>query len=136
MTISFVDYLEPMFNRDSVVDMYAVVESARRTLGFHTPNDNNMIMDQARYVTQQFRKTQEKLHGPLINVAKDSSPLEVLQALVDNKLELDSYPGNEKEALYNCVRDTWLNSMIARVQYWIASDGNVETKGLEYSTGE
>lgn len=121
---SLSEFLEQAFARTSVIQMYPMVEDARKALGFTAPENNAAVMKQVTYVTKEFRKQQEKLHAPVIKVAEAGQVHELLNVLLEKRESWDGYPTDEDNALYMCLRDIWMNNLISMVQGWISTDGN------------
>lgn len=122
--ISLAEFLEPAFNRTSVIQMFPMVEDARRALGFTAPENNAAVMKQVTYVTKEFRKQQEKLHAPVIQIAEAGEAVQLINVLQEKQEAWDNYPTDEDNALYMCLRDIWMNNLIGLVQGWINSNGN------------
>ena len=118
------DFLEPAFTRTSVIQMYPMVEDARKALGFTAPENNAAVMKQVTYVTKEFRKQQEKLHGPIIKIAETDKAKDLLDVLMEKRESWDGYPTDEDMALYMCLRDIWMNNLIGMIQSWINTGGN------------
>lgn len=129
--ISLAEFLESAFARTSVMEMYPMVEDARRALGFSAPENNAAVMKQVTYVTKEFRKQQEKLHAPVIQVAEAGQAQQLLEYLKERREAWDTYPSDEDNALYMCLRDVWMNNLINLVQTWINYDGEIDVQGEE-----
>ena len=122
--ISLPEFLEQAFARTSVIQMYPMVEDARKALGFTAPENNAAVMKQVTYVTKEFRKQQEKLHGPVIKIAEAGEAVKLLKVLEEKREAWDGYPTDEDNALYMCLRDIWMNNLIGLVQGWVNTNGN------------
>ena len=122
--ISLPEFLEQAFARTSVIQMYPMVEDARKALGFTAPENNAAVMKQVTYVTKEFRKQQEKLHGPVIKIAEAGETIKLLKVLEEKRESWDNYPTDEDNALYMCLRDIWMNNLIGLVQGWVNTNGN------------
>lgn len=127
MALTFAKYIEDRaFVIPSVIEMYSIVEDARRTLGFSRPESNEIIMSQAEYVSQQYRKFVNGIKEEILTEAERNEPEALYQTIWEQKEQLDSYPTSERLALYYTVRDVWLNQLLQGIQYWIMTDGQVE----------
>ena len=122
--IKLSDFLEPAFSRTSVIQMYPMVEDARRALGFTAPENNAAVMKQVTYVTKEYRKQQEKLHAPIIKIAEANQAEQLLDVLIEKRESWDNYPSDEDNALYMCLRDIWMNNLISMVQAWLNANGD------------
>ena len=122
--IKLSDFLEPAFSRTSVIQMYPMVEDARRALGFTAPENNAPVMKPVTYVTEEYRKQQEKLHAPIIKIAEANQAEQLLDVLIEKRESWDNYPSDEDNALYMCLRDIWMNNLISMVQAWLNANGD------------
>ena len=125
--ISLSKYLESAFNQVPIMDMYPIIEDARRSLGFSHPNNNVEVMQQATKITREFRKVQTTLKDSVLQAAEVGEPESLYSQLINHKADLEKYPNDEVSALYMCVRDTWLNGLIQMVATWISSGGDIES---------
>lgn len=127
MAVSFVDYIaDNTASVPRVMNMYAVVRSTREALGFKEPDNNEIIISQVEYVTQQYRKFVSSMRPAILESAKRGDAQALLDELIEQNKQLDTYPKDEKMALYLCIRDAWMEALINTILYWIQHDGMIE----------
>lgn len=101
-----------LFTLPSYYDIWPTINATREAFGFNDPLSDSQLIEENRWVVQQYRKFVFTLEEEVMKAYRSGGYEEVSEYLINKAEKLDDDFKDRKSAMYQALRNSWLTGAI------------------------